>query len=249
MNGNGNKYVSGAYHCTLGNKYLMKYKWLLFDADGTLFDYDKAEAAQLERTFRQLVGRFEPDYVEIYRRINQRIWQEFEAGQIPLAVLKIKRFELLFEALRVEADPAAFSARYLKNLGEGTDLIEGAQETVTALHGQIGLVVITNGLKEVQTARLAKSGIGSYFAHVVISEEVGAAKPDRGIFDAAFDKMRRPRKEEVLIIGDGLTSDIQGGHDYGIDTCWFNPARKPRDLDLPIRYEIARLSDLLAIVG
>ena len=133
-------------------------------------------------------------------------------------------------------------------MGEGTDLIEGAQETVQALHGRAGLVLITNGLKEVQTARLAKSGIGVYFAHVVISEEVGAAKPDRVIFDAAFDKMRRPRKEEVLIIGDGLSSDIQGGHDYGIDTCWFNPGRKPRAFDLPIRYEIARLGDLLTIV-
>jgi 2-haloacid dehalogenase len=226
----------------------MRYKWLLFDADGTLFDYDKAEAAQLARTFRQLVGRFEPGYVGIYRHINEQIWQEFEAGRIAQAVLKVKRFQLLFEALKVEADPAAFSARYLKNLGEGTDLIEGAQETVQALHGHVGLVVITNGLKEVQTARLAKSGMGGYFAHVVISEEVGAAKPDRGIFDAAFDRMRRPRKEEVLIVGDGLSSDIQGGHDYGIDTCWFNPGRKPRDLDLPIRYEIARLGDLLAIV-
>ena len=227
----------------------MKYKWLLFDADGTLFDYDKAEAAQLARTFRQMVGRFEPGYLETYRRVNQQIWHEFEVGQISQAVLRVKRFELLFEALRVEADPAAFSARYLKNLGEGTDLIEGAQETVQALHGQVGLVVITNGLKEVQTARLARSSIGGYFAHVVISEEVGAAKPDPGIFDAAFDRMHSPRKEEVLIIGDGLSSDIQGGHDYGIDTCWFNPDRKPRDLDLPIRYEIAHLSDLLAIVG
>jgi 2-haloacid dehalogenase len=226
----------------------MKYKWLLFDADGTLFDYDKAEAAQLERTFRQMAGWFEPEYVQVYRQINQQIWQEFEAGRISQAVLRVKRFELLFAALKVEADPAAFSARYLKNLGEGTDLIEGAEETVKALHGQVGLLVITNGLKEVQTARLARSGIGGYFAHVVISEEVGAAKPDKGIFDAAFDKMHGPRKDEVLIVGDGLSSDIRGGHDYGIDTCWFNPGRKPRDLDLPIRYEIARLSDLLTIV-
>ncbi len=227
----------------------MKYKWLLFDADGTLFDYDKAESVQLEKTFRQVLGRYEPGYLETYRRVNQQVWREFEMGQISQAVLRVKRFALLFEALKIEADPAAFSARYLKNLGEGTDLIEGALETVQALHGRAGLVVITNGLKEVQTARLARSSIGGYFAHVVISEEVGVAKPDRGIFDAAFDRMHGPRKEEVLIVGDGLSSDIQGGHDYGIDTCWFNPGRKARALDLPIRYEIAHLSDLLAIVA
>jgi 2-haloacid dehalogenase len=119
---------------------------------------------------------------------------------------------------------------------------------IRALHGNVGLAVITNGLKDVQRPRLARSAVGQYLDHVVISEEVGAAKPDRRIFDAAFHLMDHPGKEEVLIVGDGLTSDIQGGNEYGIDTCWFNPLRRPCDPDIASRYEITSLSELLSIV-
>lgn len=226
----------------------MKYKWLLFDADGTLFDYDKAEAKALEKAFQQIGHRFESRYVETYRQINGQIWLQFEQGKISQDRLRIRRFERFFEAVSVESDPEIFSTRYLRNLADGSDLIEGAEETVRALYGKIGLVVITNGLKEVQRSRLAKSAISDCFVSIVISEEVGAAKPDRRIFDVAFDRMDNPRKKEVLIIGDSLTSDIKGGNDYRIETCWFNPMRRPRNVDVEIEHEISRLSELLSIV-
>jgi 2-haloacid dehalogenase len=226
----------------------MKYKWLLLDADGTLFDYDKAEAAALEKTFGQIGHKFESRYARVYRRINEQMWLDFEQGKISQARLRIKRFERFLEAVNVVSDPQSFSKKYLKNLADGSYLLEGAEEIVKSLYGKIGLVIITNGLKEVQRSRLAKSTIGEYFAAVVISGEAGAAKPAQKIFDVAFDKMGDPRKEEVLIVGDSLTSDIKGGSDYGIDTCWFNPGQKPCDLDVEIRYEIEHLSELLNIV-
>ena len=117
------------------------------------------------------------------------------------------------------------------------------------MYGKVRLALITNGLKEVQRSRLAGSTIGDCFEAVVISDEVGAAKPDRAIFEIAFSRMNHPRNEQVLIVGDSLTSDIRGGADYGIDTCWFNPMRKPRDLDVESQYEISDLSELLDIVG
>jgi len=226
----------------------MKYKWLLLDADGTLFDYDKAEAVALEKTFEQEGCGFEPSYAGVYRRINEQIWLNFEQGKISQDRLRTKRFELFLEAVHIESDPVLFSQRYLKHLADGAYLIKDAEEIVRSLHGRIGLLLITNGLKEVQRSRLAKSTIGKYFADVVISDEIGVAKPERQIFDVAFSKMGNPRKEEVLIVGDSLTSDIQGGSDYGIDTCWFNPERKSRDLNVEIRYEIHRLNELLNIV-
>lgn len=226
----------------------MKYQWLLLDADGTLFDYEKAEAAALRKTFEQAGCRFEPGHLEAYRRINGRIWRELELGETTPDRLKVRRFELLFAAIGVASDPAAFSEQYLENLAHASYLMKGAEEMIRALHGKVGLAVITNGLKDVQRPRLARSAVGQYLDHVVISEEVGAAKPDRRIFDAAFSQMSAPRKEEVLIVGDSLTSDIKGGSDYGIDTCWFNPMRRPRDLDVEIRYEITSLSELLSIV-
>jgi FMN phosphatase YigB (HAD superfamily) len=110
-------------------------------------------------------------------------------------------------------------------------------------------MLITNGLKEVQRPRLARSAISGYFADIVISEEVGAAKPDARIFDAAFQRMGHPRKADVLMVGDSMSSDIRGGKAYGIDTCWFNPASKLRELDVDSRYEIADLCELVDLLA
>jgi len=158
-------------------------------------------------------------------------------------------FELLFVAIGITSDPVTFSSGYLRRLAACSELIEGAEATIRALHGEVGLMVITDGLKEVQRPRLARSTIGGYFTDIVISEEVGVAKPDGAIFDVAFNRMNDPRKEEVLIVGDSLNSDIKGGNDYGVDACWFNPARLPRTPAVAVRYEISRLDELLGIVA
>ena len=228
---------------------MARYAWILLDADGTLFDYDRAEAVALERTFQEAGHAFAPRYAEAYRRINSQIWLDYEQGKIAQHVLRVRRFELLFEAIDIRSDARAFSARYLAHLGDQSILIDGAEETVKALCGHVGLVLITNGIKEVQRARLAGSAIAVCFAGVVISDEVGVSKPAPGIFEVAFARMDNPPKREVLIVGDSLTSDIRGGADYGIDTCWYNPAGKPRTLDVDIRYEIGALSQVLDIVG
>lgn len=227
----------------------MKYEWLLLDADGTLFDYDRAEAMALRRTFEQMGAGFEPGYVEAYRRINGQIWLDFEQGRISQADLRTRRFELLFDAVGARLSPEAFSAAYLRNLAQGTDLIDGAEEVVRALHGRVGLMLITNGLHEVQRPRIARSALNDYLADLVISEEVGAAKPDPLIFDAAFQRMGHPRREAVLMVGDSLTSDMRGGVDYGLHTCWYNPEGQPRAPDVPVRYEIHDLRQLLDLVA
>ena len=227
----------------------MQYKWLLFDADGTLFDYGKAEAYALRTTFEQMGHRYDSGHAEAYARINARIWLDFEKGLISVESVKTRRFELLFEAIGIESDAHRFSERYLRNLADSSELIEGAEDTVRALYGKVGLMLITNGLRDVQRPRLAKSAIRDYFADVVISEEVGAAKPDARIFDAAFACMGNPRKEDVLIIGDSLSADIQGGLDYGIDTCWYDPERRGLDPDVRITYVITQLQELLSLLG
>ena len=226
----------------------MKYAWLLLDADDTLFDYDRAEEEALRRTFESLGDGYEPRYAHTYRQINARIWQQFEEGTISQQRLRTRRFELLFQAIGVELDPARFSRQYLANLGQGTYLLDGAEEVVRALYGRVGLLVITNGLTEVQRPRLADSAIGAYMDGVVISDEVGVFKPDPRIFDIAFERMNHPAREEVLLVGDSLTSDMPGGIAYGIDTCWYNPGQRLRPPELDIRYEIHHLADLLPIV-
>jgi 2-haloacid dehalogenase len=225
----------------------MRYNWVLFDADGTLFDYDKAEATALRRTLGEFGCSYKARYAEIYRQINQEIWREFEQGRISQYRLRTRRFELLFEEIGVVCDPDQFSPRYLLHLAAGTDLIEGAAEVVRWLYRKAGLVLITNGMPEVQRPRSARSDLSDYFAGIVISEEVGAAKPDPKIFDAAFQVMNWPNKKEVLIVGDSLTSDINGGKSYGIDTCWFNPRQDPCTVDGKSRFEIRDLRELLKL--
>ncbi|MEW5958832.1 MAG: YjjG family noncanonical pyrimidine nucleotidase [Chloroflexota bacterium] len=221
----------------------MRYKWLLFDADGTLFDFERAEEMALQDTFVQLGQPFEAQYLAEYRQINHQIWLDFEQGRLSSEELKTRRFQALFEAIGLDYDPLDFSARYLSNLTQGTFLLDGAEETVRLLSSQFNLALITNGLKSVQRPRLEKSSIKPYFRAVIISEEVGAVKPDPQIFDIAFAQMNHPAKNEVLIIGDSLSSDIQGGRDYGLDTCWFNPERRPNG-QVQCTFEIQKLAEL-----
>lgn len=228
---------------------IMRYDWVMLDADGTLFDYDGAEAAALERSFAAFGLAYAPSHLDTYRQINGEVWQALEDGNMSPARLRTYRFELLAGAIGVSLDPEAFSDAYLRELASCSQLIVGVVETVRQLAAWVRMLVITNGLREVQRPRLARSAIWPYMADVVISEEVGAAKPAPEIFDAAFEKMGRPARERVLIVGDSLSSDIQGGSDYGIDTCWFNPDGAPRSLGVRITYEIARLSELPAIVS
>jgi 2-haloacid dehalogenase len=227
----------------------MNYKWVMFDADGTLFDYDKVEVAALKSTYDELGLAYDEAHAQAYRQINGDMWLDFEQGRISQRRLRTKRFELLFDAAQIQCDTEDFSERYLANLALGTDLVDGAESVVRSLHGRVGLLLITNGLSEVQRPRFARSTVGQYFPKVVISEEVGAAKPDPKIFDIAFEQMGNPAKEDVLIVGDSLTSDMKGGSLYGIDTCWFNPGRQPRDPSLEIRYEVAELAELLEILN
>jgi 2-haloacid dehalogenase len=220
----------------------MKYSWLLFDADDTLFDFPRAEANALKWTLDELGIPSQPGYFEIYARCNLTVWKEFERGLVTSTELRTKRFHLFFEEVRIAADPEIVSPLYLRNLALGTDLLPGAKEVVRSLMPRFHLVLVTNGLADVQWPRLQRSALADCFEAVFISEEIGAAKPARAYFDAVFGAIGNPPKNEVLIIGDSLSSDMRGGIDYGIDTCWYNPYGVVTDL--PITFEIASLHEL-----
>lgn len=229
----------------------MHYQWLLLDADGTLFDYDRAEMQALRTTFEAAGHPFQASYSEAYRRINAGIWREFELGQITQELLRTRRFERLFDQVGLDLDLEPFSSAYLRNLALGVDLVDGAEELLRALHGCIGLALITNGLQDVQRPRLERSTIGGYFDVVVISEEVGAAKPDPAIFDVALARMGQPRRDQVLMVGDSLTSDVAGASRSGIDACWFNPGGLPlpQAPGVMVRYEIRELGELVPLLA
>lgn len=220
------------------------YPWLWFDADGTLFDFESAEAMALERALLGVGATFESGHLAAYRRINGELWQALERHEITSAVLPVRRFERLAEALALACPPAELSAAYIDQLAQRGELIDGAFDLVAALAGSHRIALVTNGLRAVQYRRLASSRLQPFVSAVIVSEEVGAAKPKGEFFAAAFARTGEPPKGDVLLIGDSLSSDIQGGADYGLDTCWFNPAGLERPPGLAITYEIARLEEL-----
>jgi 2-haloacid dehalogenase len=226
----------------------MRFKWIIFDADGTLFDYDTAEKNALANTFNHFGFPFQDEYLRIYRQFNKILWLDFEMGKISIPHLKIQRFKLILDELGINANPELFSETYLRQLSLRHDLIDGAESLLEALQGKIGLMLMTNGIKEVQRSRLKLSSIGDYFSHVIISDEVGAAKPDKMIFEIALEKMASTEKEKVLMVGDNLSSDIKGGSDFGIQTCWYNPGRKNNDPAIQPTYQISDLHEIITII-
>jgi len=223
------------------------YPWLWFDADNTLFDYNRAEATALKNTFHSLSLPYEAGYLNIYQRINHGLWQALEKQEITQAVLRYRRFELLLENIQQTSSPHQMSSAYIEQLAICADLIDGAYEVLDTLKEKSRIAIITNGLQAVQRGRLAHSTIRDFVAEIIISEEIGVAKPHAAFFDIAFTRTGRPAKSDVLVIGDSLTSDMQGGVDYGLDTCWYNPDDATRPDDLPITYEIKQLRELLEL--
>ena len=221
------------------------YPWLFFDADGTLFDYNRAEATAFHKAFDLLQFRFEDSYLEAYQKINRQLWKALERHEITPAILRVRRFELLLEALQLSGSADELNIAYVEQLGLCTDLVDGAYEVLETLYKDSRIAIVTNGLEAVQRSRLMHSTIHPFISELIISEEVGAAKPHPAFFDAAFARTGNPRRSDVLIIGDSLTSDIQGGADYGIDTCWYNPTQEAKPEGVPITYEIRHLSELL----
>ncbi|MBI9070709.1 MAG: YjjG family noncanonical pyrimidine nucleotidase [Melioribacteraceae bacterium] len=226
-----------------------EYKLLLFDADGTLFDYDKGEAHALKTTFEKFRFNY---YVDIhlpkYRHFNSQVWKMFEDKQIDADSLKVERFRKLFIDLGFCADPTNFSEAYLDALSQCRFLLPGALEILDYLNNNYKLLLITNGLKKVQRSRLKGSEIEKYFPYVIISEEVGSPKPETGIFEKSFELAEHSDKNSAVIIGDSLTSDIKGGENFGIDTVWFNPLNKVNSNGVNPTFEIKDLAELKNIL-
>jgi len=228
---------------------MTQYAWLIFDADGTLFDFEHAEAMALTNTPRQLNLAVPAVFSQAYHRINNGLWKRFEAGELLAHDIRRERFSQLFEELELAGDSHAFGEAFLDNLVNETMFLEGAEALINHLKGSYRLAILTNGFASVQHARISRLGLRDLFHPIIISEEVGAAKPDAAVFDIALRKMGDPDKDKVLMIGDSLESDIHGGSNAGIDTCWFNPSSQPNPTSIHPTYEIQRLHELHALLG
>jgi 2-haloacid dehalogenase len=224
----------------------MPYSWLFFDADGTLYDFDLGEKTALGLVSGDLGHTLTDETYQSYQSVNKKLWEDFERGDVTQAQIKIKRFERWLEALGISADANKISHDYLIYLSQQSALLDHALDVIQTLSKTYNLLLMTNGLKEVQRPRFNASPLRPYIRDIIVSGEVGFAKPDPRIFDAAFEKIGRPHKREVLMIGDSLSADIQGGMAYGLDTCWYNPNGNSSSLNMT--HTIQDLRELLTLL-
>ncbi|MGE5627535.1 MAG: YjjG family noncanonical pyrimidine nucleotidase [Solirubrobacterales bacterium] len=223
----------------------MKYDVIIFDADETLFDFKKSEKEAFKNTMLQFDLEYDENYhFKIYHEINAAIWKEFEVGLITQEKLKEERFIRLSKDLKIDFDTENFAKAYMKHLGDSSILYKDSKPLIESLYGIYKLLIVTNGLISVQSNRIRKSDIAKYFDEIVISEEVGLSKPNPEIFQHSLKNIRCTDKSRILIVGDGLTSDILGGINYGIDTCWYNPNKLLNKTEITPNYEISSLFDL-----
>ncbi|MGN0707544.1 MAG: YjjG family noncanonical pyrimidine nucleotidase [Faecalibacterium sp.] len=228
---------------------MAKYYCVLFDADNTLLDFDAAESKALAETLVHY--GIEPDAATVaaYREINSALWQQLEKGQIRREKLMNERFTRFLKAVGAAGNGAEMNRYYLEQLSTHPDLMPGGVLDVLRELSEVAtLALVSNGFERVQTRRAAESGILNYMEGVFISEKVDSEKPNRKIFDAALRTLGVENREHVLVVGDSLTSDIQGGVNAGLDTCWFNPNHAENPGKVCPNYEIASLTELYPLV-
>lgn len=226
----------------------MPYPYLLFDADNTLFDFDQAERNAHLLLCRAHGLAFSEEGYQLYHKCNADLWRDFDRGLCTKEYLLVERFRRYLAITGERADPEALNRDHLRALGEGAMLLPGAEELCRVLSRDHRLYLLTNAVASVQKARFANSAIVPYFQGVFISEEVGVGKPDPAYFDYVFHAVPGLARDNALVIGDSLTSDIQGANNAGLPCCWFNPKGQPRPQGLRIDYEIRTLEELYAIV-
>ena len=226
----------------------MPYPYLLFDADNTLFDFDQAERNAHLLLCRAHGLAFSEEGYQLYHKCNADLWRDFDRGLCTKEYLLVERFRRYLAITGERADPEALNRDHLRALGEGAMLLPGAEELCRVLSRDHRLYLLTNAVASVQKTRFANSAIAPYFQGVFISEEVGVGKPDSAYFDYVFHAVPGLARDNALVIGDSLTSDIQGANNAALPCCWFNPKGQPRPQGQRIDYEIRALEELYAIV-
>jgi len=207
----------------------MQYDVVLFDLDYTLFDSALSETDALQLTFQRHSIDLNAPLLNMYRSINTKLWSDLEMNLISLEELRVARFQILLDNLKIDIDARSLADTYTHNLGICGGLLPGANDLLMSLVGNVKLALVTNGVAITQRSRIRKFNIEQFFDAIVISGEFGTPKPNPEIFSEALRLLDHTNKKSVLMVGDSLSSDIAGATNFHIDSCWFNPLGKQSD--------------------
>jgi len=223
-------------------------KNILLDMDNTILDFTRAERVAASKALAAMGIQPTDELLKRYHEINEDQWRLFELGELEREQVKVRRYELLFDEMGIDASPRETAKVYEGLLGIGHYFMDGAVELLETLSGEYRLYLATNGTSNVQKSRISSSDISKYFQGIYISEDVGYNKPDPRYFEACFKDIPDFKRKETVMIGDSLTSDIKGGINAGIKTVWFNHEGKSRDESIVPDYEVHSLDEIPALV-
>ena len=218
-------------------------KNILFDLDNTLLDFNKAEYNAFQEVMSYYNVIFTESIFKQYEIINAGLWKELEQGLVTMDYVQNQRYGILFKQLNLDIDGAQANEYYHKMLQNHSELILYAEEVCEVLAKRYQISIVTNGVYSTQISRIHNSAIDKFITNIFISELVGVEKPDIRFFDYVIDKLQCNNKE-VLIVGDSLSSDILGGINAGIQTCWYNPDEKENKFDIVPDYIISDLREI-----
>lgn len=225
---------------------------ILWDMDNTLLDFEYSMVTSLGNCFQAFGETLTEDMLKRYEQINDSWWKRLERGEVTKADLLNGRFVDFFREYQMEhIDVEAFRGMYQEELGKNFSYIENSLEICAGLHRDKKQFVVTNGVKTTQYAKIKASGFRDVMDGVFISEELGYEKPRKEFFEQCMGLLEEKDPDRILIVGDSLSSDIRGGNNAGIKTCWFNPAGKKVGeayADLRIDYEIRHLKQILEVI-
>ena len=223
----------------------MKMKALLIDIDGTLLDYRQSEALGISAIMDHYGVTPTPELAAHYHDVNQSFWEKYEKGEITRAQINEGRYPAFFGELGVEVDPEVCEEIYQNFVNNRLVPVEGAEDMLRYLSGKYLLYSASNGYSDKQRERLRKAGMIFYFTDIFVSQETGSQKPQKEFFDYCFARMPAGLiRDEVMIIGDGLTSDMRGGNNAGIHTCWLNAYGEVNHAGVSIDVEIHSLAEI-----
>ena len=220
------------------------YEFLFLDLDDTILDFQKAEHIALSKTLESFGLTPTEEVLKRYNQINRAHWEALERKEMTRAQVLLGRFQMLFREFQLNVDPEKVARIYERNLGIGHWFLPGAEEAVERLSKKYKLYLASNGTASVQKGRMTSANLYRFFEKVYVSQEIGANKPSIEYFERCFAQISGFDKAKAIIVGDSLTSDILGGQNAGITTCWVNPGHKPGREDIRVDYEIEALSQL-----
>lgn len=223
-------------------------EFLLLDLDDTILDFHKAERIAISKTIRDFGVEPTEELLDRYHEINKWHWEQLELGNMTRAQVLEGRFVMLFGELGMEVDATAVARTYEHNLSIGHYFLPGAEEALDVLHKKYRLFLASNGTASVQKGRMTSANLYRFFEKVFISQEIGHNKPAKAYFDACFAQIPGFDPARAIIVGDSLSSDIQGGINAGIRTCWVNPNHAAPKNSIVPDYEIEALRQLPALL-